>query len=166
MDDALRLAPLLPDVEVIPDLSIAAFDEIEAVRVWMKDNLHCELAQDAAAVPTDESEQRSLDLKEPSAGAILDRQVEEQMAVDDIGVGFALSAPHARQPTYNAPSKEPFVESLTDFGEELAVGIVKHDRARPVDRRMGNQGKADRSRIIDCLDDVGRLVLGRGSLLP
>ena len=107
---------------------------------------------------TDESEQCSLGLEEPRAGAILDRQVEEQMTVDDVGVGFALSAPHARQPTHNAPPKEPFVESFTDFGEQLAIGIVKHVRARPVDRRMGNQGKADCSRMIDCLDDVGRLV--------
>ena len=157
MDDALRFAPLLPDVEVIPDLSITAFDEIEAVRVWMNDDLDCELAQDAAAVPTDESEQCGLDLKEPRARAILDGQVEEQMAVDDVGVGFALAAPYARQPTRNAAPKKPFVESLTDFGEELAVGIVKHDRARPMDGRMGNQGKADCSRVIDCLDDVGRL---------
>ena len=124
----------------------------------MNSQLDGELAQDAAAVTTDETRQCSLDLKEPSAGAILDRQVEEQVTVDDVGVGFALSAPHARQPTSNAPPKEPFVESLTDFGEELAVGIIKHDRARPVDRRMGNQGKADCSRMIDCLDEVGRLV--------
>ena len=99
-----------------------------------------------------------LDLKEPRAGAILYRQVEEQMAVDDVGVGFALAAPYARQPTSDAPPEEPFVESFTDFGEEFAIGIVKHDRARPVDRGMGNQGKADCSRMIDCLDEVGRLV--------
>ena len=120
--------------------------------------LDCELAQDAAAVASDESEECGLNLKEPSAGAILDRQVKEQMAVHDVGVGLALATPYARQPTRNTASKEPFVESLTDFGEELAVGIVKHDRARPVDRRMGNQGKVDCSRVIDCLDDVGGLV--------
>jgi len=79
------------------------------------------------------------------------------MTVDDVGVSFALSAPHARQPTCRAPSKEPFVESFTDFGEQLAIGIVKHDRARPVDRRVGNQGKAYCSRMIDGLQDIGRL---------
>jgi hypothetical protein len=84
--------------------------------------------------------------------------VEQQMAVNDVGVGFALSAPYARQPTRNAPSKEPFVESLTDFGEELAAGIIKRDRTRPMDRGVGNQGKTNRSRMIDCFDDVGRLV--------
>ena len=80
------------------------------------------------------------------------------MAMDDVGVSFALSAPYARQATRNAAPKKPFVKSFTDLGEELAVGIIKHDRARPVDGRMGNQGKADCSRVIDCLDDVGRLV--------
>jgi len=29
--------------------------------------------------------------------------VEEQMAMDDVGVGFALAAPHARQATINSP---------------------------------------------------------------
>ena len=104
------------------------------------------------------SEKSGLGLEEPRADAILDGQVEEQMAVDDVGVSLALSAPHARQSTDNSSPEEPFVKSFTDFGEEFAVGIIKHDRARPVDRRMGNQGKADCSRMIDCLDDVGRLV--------
>jgi hypothetical protein len=81
------------------------------------------------------------------------------MTVHNVGVGFALAAPHASQAA-SAASKEPFVETLTDFGEELAVGIVKRDRTRPVDRGMGNQGKADCSRMINCLDDVGGLVQG------
>jgi len=34
-DNTLRFAPLLSDAEVIPDLSITAFDEIQAVRVGM-----------------------------------------------------------------------------------------------------------------------------------
>ena len=124
----------------------------------MNGELDGELAQDAAAVSSNKSEQRSLSLKEPRAGAILDGQVEKQVAVDDVGVGFALSAPYARQPTSYSPPKEPLVESFTDFGEELAVGIIKRDRARPVNRCVGNQGKADCSRVIDCLDDVGGLV--------
>ena len=94
-------------------------------------------------MPTDESEQCRLNLKEPRTGAVLDGQVKEQMAVDDVRMGFALSAPHARQPTSYSPPKEPFVESLTDFGEKLAVGIIKRDRTRPVEGRVGNQGKAD-----------------------
>jgi hypothetical protein len=52
------------------------------------------------------------------------------------------------------------VKSFTDLGEEFAIGIIKHDRARPVDRGMGNQGKAYGSRIIDGLDEVGCLVGG------
>ena len=70
----------------------------------MNDDLDCELAQDAATLATDESEECSLNLKKPSASAILNRQVEEQMAVNDVSVRFALAAPHARQPTSNAPS--------------------------------------------------------------
>jgi hypothetical protein len=129
MDDALRFAPFLFDVEVIPYLPVAPFDEVEAIRVGMNYQFDCELPQNAAAVTTDEMKQRSLSLQQPRAGAILGRQVEEQMAVNDVGVGFALSAPHACQTTRDAASKEPLVESLTDFGEELAVGIVKRDRA-------------------------------------
>ena len=71
----------------------------------MNDDLDGELAQDAAAMPPDESEQGGLGLEEPRADAILNRQVEEQMAVHDVGVSFALSAPHARQPTDNSPPK-------------------------------------------------------------
>ena len=158
VDDALGLAPLFPDVEVIPDLPITTFYEIKAVRIGMNSQLDGELTKDAAAVTTHERGQCSLDLKGPSAGAILDRQVEEQVTMDDVGVGFALSAPHARQSTNDSPPKEPFVEPLTNFGEEPAARIIKRDRARPVNRRMGNEGKADRSRMIDRLDEVGRLV--------
>jgi hypothetical protein len=80
------------------------------------------------------------------------------MAVDDVGVSLAFAAPHARQSTRKAAPQEPFVESFTDFGEELAAGIIKSDCARPVNGCMGNQVKANRSRVIDCLDDVARLV--------
>jgi hypothetical protein len=80
------------------------------------------------------------------------------MAVHDVGVGFALSAPHAGQTARDSTPEEPFVEALTDFGEELSVRIIEDNRAGPMDRRMGNQGKADCSRVINCLDDVGRLV--------
>ena len=80
------------------------------------------------------------------------------MAVNDVGVGLALSAPYARQATCDAAAKEPFMESFTDFGEERAVGIIEDDRARPVNCRMGNQWKADCSRMIDRIDDVGCLV--------
>ena len=76
--------------------------------------------------------------------------------MDDVGVSFALAAPYASQAAGSAASKKPFVKSFTDLGEEPSVGIIKHDRARPVDGRMSNQGKADCSRMIDCLDDVGR----------
>jgi hypothetical protein len=154
MEDALRLAPLLPDVEAIPNLSITTFDEVEAVRVAMSDQLHRELAQDTAAVAADETEQRSLGLEKPRAAAILGWQVEEQMAVHDVGVGLALAAPHTRKSTRNTPPKQPFVESFTDFGEKSAIGIIESIRARPVDRRVGNQGKSDGSRKIYCLDEV------------
>jgi hypothetical protein len=98
-----------------------------------------------------------LSLEEPCTRAVLYGQVKEHMAVDDIGMSLALAAPHARQPTDDSSPKEPFVKSFTDFGEEFAVGIIEDHRARPVDGRMGNQGKADCSRVIDCLDDVGGL---------
>ena len=49
------------------------------------------------------------------------------------------------------------MKPFTDFGEEFAVGIIEDDRARPVDRGVGYQGKADSSRMIDCLDNVGGL---------
>src|SRR5262245_28230180 len=81
-------------------------------------------------------------------------QVEEEMAVHDISVGFALSAPHASQASSNVASEKPLVESFPDLGEEFAIGIVEDHRARPVDRRVGNQGKADCSSVIDRLDDV------------
>ena len=78
--------------------------------------------------------------------------------MDDVSMGFALSAPHARQPTSYSPPKEPFVESLTDFGEKLAVGIIKRDRTRPVNRRVGDQGMIDHTRIINCFNYVCGLV--------
>jgi len=62
---------------LIPNLAVTAFEQIEAVRIWMYGDLDCELAQDAAAVSPDESEERSLDLKEPSAGAIFNGEVEK-----------------------------------------------------------------------------------------
>ena len=111
-------------------------------------------------MPIDETRQRSFGLEEPRTSAILDGQVKEQMAVDDVGVGFALSAPYARQSTRDSPPKEPFVESFTDSGEEPAIGIVKDHCARPVNRRVGNQGKADCFCVIDRLDDVGGLSQG------
>jgi len=158
VDDALRFAPIFPDLESLPDLSSTALEEIEAVRIRVNGYLHRELTQDAPTVASGESKQRSLSLEVPRTSAILDGQVEEQMAVNDVGVGLALSAPYARQATCDAAAKEPFMESFTDFGEERAVGIVKHDRAGPMDCCMGNQGKADCSRMIDCFDEVGRLV--------
>jgi hypothetical protein len=160
VNDALRFAPLFPDFETLQDLSITAFDEIEAIRIRMNGDPHCELAKNAAAVATDEPEECGLNLKEPSAGATLDRQVKEQMAVNDVSVRLALAAPHTRQTTDDSLPEEPFVESFTDFGEELAAGIVKHDRARPMNGRMRNQGKAYCSRMIDGLDEVGCLVEG------
>ena len=113
VDDALGLPPFLPDVEVIPNFAVAALEEIEAIRIRMDDQLHGELAQYAAAVSSNKSEHYSLSLKQRRAGAILDGQVEKQMAVDDVGVGFALAAPHACQPTSYSPPKKPFVKSLT-----------------------------------------------------
>jgi hypothetical protein len=35
--------------------------------------------------------------------------MEQQVAMNDVGVGFALTAPHTRQPASNPSSKEPFV---------------------------------------------------------
>jgi hypothetical protein len=154
----LRLAPLPFDVEMLPDFPVATFNKVEAIRIWMNGDVDGKLPQNAAAVPSDESEESGLNLKTPSASAIIDRQMEQQMAVNDVGVGFALSAPYARQPTRNAPSKEPFVESFTDFGEKFAVRIIKDHRSRPMARGMGNQWKADGSRMIDCFDEVGRLI--------
>ena len=46
------------------------------------------------------------------------------------------------------------MESFADFCEEVTVRIIEHVRARPMDGRVGNQGKADSSCEIDRLDNV------------
>ena len=71
VDDALRFAPIFPDLESIPDLSVTALDEIEAVRIRVNGYLHRELTQDAPTVASDESKQRSLSLEVPRTSAIL-----------------------------------------------------------------------------------------------
>ena len=70
MDDALRLAPFLPDFELFPDLAIAPFDEIEAIGVGMNCQLDGEVTQDAVTVSGNEATQRRLDLEKPCPRAI------------------------------------------------------------------------------------------------
>ena len=68
----------------------------------MNDYLDGELAQDTAAVAANETEQCGLGLEEPGARAKIDGQMEQQVAVDDVGVSFALAAPYASQTASNA----------------------------------------------------------------
>jgi hypothetical protein len=63
------------------------------------------------------------------------------MAVDYIGVRFALAAPHPC--TRNAAAKQNLVEALTKLREAEAIMVIESDSARPVNSEMGNQGKAD-----------------------
>src|SRR5262245_3008895 len=105
VNDALRLAPLPRDLEVLPDPSATALDEIAAIRVGVDSASHRKLAQDPAAVTINEPKQRSLNLEQPCSRPNLNGQVKEKMAVDDVGVGFALSTPYASQSIYDSPPK-------------------------------------------------------------
>jgi hypothetical protein len=56
--------------------------------------LESELAQDAVPMSRDKAIQCGLDLETLCALAVGDRQVEEQMAVDNVTESFALAAPN------------------------------------------------------------------------
>ena len=124
----------------------------------MDGELHRELAQDAGAMASHEAGQRGLDLEELGFGAILGRQIKEQMAVDDVCVGSAFPAPDGGQATGYSTTSEALIEAFADLGETLAVRIIKGDRPGPVDGCVVNQGQTDCSREIDGLDDVRSLV--------
>lgn len=81
--------------EELPDLRTTTLDEIQAIRIGPDHQLHRELTQGAVAVATDQAIQCRSNLVELYAYAVLNRQVKEQMAVHDVGVGFALTAPRA-----------------------------------------------------------------------
>jgi hypothetical protein len=136
VDHALRLTPLLSDLELIPNLSIAAFDEIEAIRIPVCHQFDRELPEDPVAVSRDEAIHCCLDLKELCTRSVFGGQMEKEMAMDDVGVGLALAAPDSSQATGYATTNEVLVEALPNFGKALAIGIVKGDGARPVDCRV------------------------------
>ena len=58
---------------------------------------------------------------------------------------------------HDAVPMQPFGKTLSDLREAFAVGIVTDVRVGPVDREMGNQGKADQFCKLDRLDNVGCL---------
>jgi hypothetical protein len=118
-DEALRLAPLPFDVAVIPDFPVATFNKVQAIRIWMNGDLDGALPQNAATVPSDESKESGLNLKKLSASAIIDRQMEQQVAMNDVGVGFALTAPHTRQPASNPRRRSHLCSPSRTFAKSL-----------------------------------------------
>ena len=95
----------------------------------------------AATVPLNEAKDRRLDLKLP-LGAVLRGKMEEQVAVHYVGLatGHALDAPRGGE--HDAVPTQPFGKTLSDLRETFAVGIVPHVRVGPMEREMGNQGRA------------------------
>lgn len=76
MNDALPGAPFASDArEELPDLLTTALNEIEAVRVWPYDQLHCELTQDTVAVEINQALEVSFHLGEFGARPVFYRQV-------------------------------------------------------------------------------------------
>ena len=65
--------------------------------------------------------------------------MKKQMAMHYVGVRFALTAPNPS--SREAPPKQDLAQSLADFRETTAVLVVEGNRARPVDREVGNQRK-------------------------
>ena len=154
VNDALQAAMLFPESEKFPDLGATTLDEILAVGVRPNGELDDLVGPIAATVPLNEAKDRRLDLKQP-LGAVLGRKVEEQVAVHHVGLptGHALDAPRSGE--HDTVPTQPFGETLSDLRETFAVGIVPYVCVGPVEREMGNQGKADRFCKSDRLDDVG-----------
>jgi hypothetical protein len=73
MDDALRPTPLPSDLEASPDFAIAAFEEIEAVRITMDSQIDREFTPQTVTVAADEAVQRSLYLKESGLHPVFNR---------------------------------------------------------------------------------------------
>jgi hypothetical protein len=96
------------------------------------------LAQYAVTVATDETKQCGFDPKELRLFSKFDRQMKEQMAMNDVRVGLALATPHGCQATGYPTTNEVFVETFADLGEALAVRVIEGDRARPVDRDVSD----------------------------
>ena len=142
--------------EELPDLWTTALDEIFAVGVVVDPKVDHLFGPIAATVPLDEAIDRRLDLKLP-LGAVFDGQVEEQMAMHHLGLAtrHALTRPSRRE--HDALPPQPLVQTLAEFREELAVGIITHIGVGPMDRQMGHQGEADGFGVFDRLDDVGGL---------
>ena len=124
----------------------------------MERQLDGELAQDAITVARDEAIERSFNLEEPRTPAVFERQVEKQMTVHNVAKGFALAGPHGGQAAWNALPEKIFVEALPQFRELPAVVVIECDGARPMDGGVGDQGTANFLSVIDCLDDIGRLM--------
>jgi len=57
----------------------------------------------------------------------------------------------------------PFVQTLTEFREELAVSVITNVCVDPVDREVSHQRKAARFSKVDCFDDVSGLRLSGGA---
>ena len=114
MDDALQAAMLFPEAEEFPDLAATTLDEIFAIGVVVKPQVDNLFGPVAATVPLDKAIDRCFDLKLP-LGAVLDRQVKEQVAMHHVGLptGHALDTPGGGE--YDAVPIQPFGKTLSDL---------------------------------------------------
>ena len=97
------------------------------------------LVGDAATMKFNKTRDRVLDLKQLLAAAVFHRQVEEQVAVLDIGLPSALTLARPCPREHDAPPMQPLVQTFADFREELAVGVVTDVGEAPMDREMRHQ---------------------------
>jgi len=97
--------------EFLPDLRTAPLDKVLAIRVLVNHELDDSLVWNAATVPIDETRDRRLDLGQ-LLGAVVHRQVEEQMAVHDfrLPAGLALACPYRGE--RDAMPMQPLVQTL------------------------------------------------------
>jgi hypothetical protein len=166
LDDPLRLTPRFPDTKPLPDLAIAAFDEIEAVGNvrTLRDaiDLHIDgkITPDADTMVLDEAIDGLFDLKQLRACAVSDRQMEKHVAMHDLGLATRspLTRPNAGKG--ETPAKKPLVKPLSNFGKESAIRIIADVRAEPVDGQMRHQGEADYFGVIHRRFDISGLVEG------
>jgi hypothetical protein len=80
-------------------------------------------------------------LFELGARAMLDGQVKQQMAMHNVSVRFALSAPGPSN--RDTTAKKDLTQALANFRKARAVVVIEGDRSRPVDGGMSDQRKTD-----------------------
>ena len=74
-------------------------------------------AQIAATVMFDEAIDRRFDLNCFLSGAVLDGQVEEQMAMHDIGLATRHALANHSRSEHNSLPPQPLVQTLAEFRE-------------------------------------------------